>query len=81
MMDKFEVFSSIKINVEKCKAGWTGKANCVIKISSCNWRSMTHSTIKILGVHFNFDKKLADKENFSKPIIDSRTLLNVWNQR
>ena len=42
---------------------------------------MTQITIKILGVHFSYDKKLADKENFCKPIIDGRALLNVWNQR
>ena len=42
---------------------------------------MTQSTIKILGVHFSYDKKLADKQNFCKPIIEGRTLLNVWNQR
>ena len=81
-MKKFEVFSSLKINVEKCEAGWIGKAkNCVTKIISCRWRSMTQSTIKILGVHFSYDKKLADKENFCKPIIDGRALLTVLNQR
>ena len=36
IMKKFEVFSSLKINVEKCEAGWIGKAkNCVTKIISC----------------------------------------------
>ena len=39
---------------------------------------MTQSTIKILGVYFSYDKKLADKENFCKPIIP---YFNVWNQR
>ena len=79
-MKKFEVFSSLKINVEKCEAGWVGKPkNCVTKMISCKWRSVTQSNIKILGVHFSYDKKLADKENFCTPIIDGRTLLNVWN--
>ena len=56
-MKKFEVFSSLKISVEKCEAGWIGKAkNCVIKIILCKWRSMTQSTIKILEVHFSYDK-------------------------
>ena len=41
---------------------------------------MTQITVKILGVHFSYDKKLAAKENFCKPIIDGHTLLNVWNQ-
>ena len=81
IMKKFEVFSSLKINVEKCEAGWIGKAkNCVTEIISCKWWSITQSTIKILGVHFSYDKKLADKENFCKPIIDGCALLNVWNQ-
>ena len=41
---------------------------------------MTQSTIKISGVHFRYHKKLADNENFCKPIIDGRPLLNIWNQ-
>ena len=81
IMKKFEVFLSLKINVEKCEAGWIGKAkNCVTKIISCKWRSVTQSTIKILGVHFSYGKKLADKENFCKPIINGRALLKLWNQ-
>ena len=73
--------SSLKINIEKCEAGWIGKAkNCVTKIILCKWQSMTQSTINILGVHFSYDKKLADRENFCKPIIDDRALLNIWNQ-
>ena len=80
-MKKFEAFSSLKTNAEKCEAGWIGKAkNCVTKIILCKWWSMTQSNIKILRVHFSYDKKLADKENFCKPIIDGRALLNVWNQ-
>ena len=77
-MKKFEVFSSLKINVEKCEAAWLGKAkNCVTKIISCKWQSMTQSTVKILGVRFSYDKKLADKENFCKPIINGCALLNI----
>ena len=41
---------------------------------------MTQSTIKISGVHFGYDKKVAEKGNFCKPIIDGHALLNVWNQ-
>ena len=39
--------------------------------------AVSSSAIKILS----YDKKLADKENFCKPIIDGRALLNIWNQR
>ena len=80
IVKKFEVFWSLKINVEKCEAGWIGKArNCVTKIILCKWWSMTQS-IKIPGIHFSYDKKLADNENFCKPIIGGCTLLDVWNQ-
>ena len=41
---------------------------------------MTQSTVKVLGVHFSYDKKLSDQKNFCKQIIDGHALLNVLNQ-
>ena len=63
IMKKFEVFSSLKIDVEKCVAGWIGKAkNCVTKIISCKWRSITQSTIKILGIRLAMTKNWPTKK-------------------
>ena len=81
-MKKFQVFSSLTINVEKCEASWIGRAkNRSSKLVKCKWPSLTKSCIKILGIHFSYNKALAEKENFHNLSLDYRTLLNIWKQR
>ena len=58
-------FSMLRINVEKCEACWIGKAkNRNTKPVKCKWTSLTKSSIKILGICFNYDKALVEKDNF-----------------
>ena len=81
-MKEFRVFSSLTINVEKCEASWIGRAkNQTSKPIKCKWTSLTKSCIKILGIHFSYNKALAEKENFYNLSLDCRTLLNIWKQR
>ena len=81
-MKEFQVFSSLMINVEKCEAGWVGRAkNRISKLVKCKWTSLTKSCIKILGIHFSYNKALAEKEHFYNLSLDCRTLLNIWKQR
>ena len=47
----------------------------------CKWTSLTKSCIKILGIHFSYNKALAEKENSYNLSLDCRTLLNIWKQR
>ena len=47
----------------------------------CKWNSLTKSCIKILGIHFSYNKALAEKENFYSLSLDCRALLNIWKQR
>ena len=78
----FEIFSSLKFNVEKCEACWIGRSrNKHTKPIQCKWISLIQSSIKILGAHFTYNKQLDEKMNFYQLIIDSRTLLNIWKQR
>ena len=81
-MKEFQVFSSLTINVEKCDATWTGRAkNRTSKLVKCKWTSLTKSCIKILGIHFSYNKALAEKENSYNLSLDCHTLLNIWKQR
>ena len=81
-MEKFQVFSSLMINVEKCEASWIGRAkNRTSKLVKCKQTSLAKSCIKILGIHFSYNKALAEKENFYNLSLDCRTLLNIWKQR
>ena len=82
LMKEFRVFSSLTINVEKCEASWIGRAkNRTSKLVKCKWTSLTKSCIKILRIHFSYNKALAEKENFYNLSLDCHTLLNIWKQR
>ena len=37
--------------------------------------------IKILGIHFSYNKKLARKENFTKTVTSCKRILGKWKQR
>ena len=77
LLKKFEEFSSLRINAEKCEACWIGRAkNRNTKPVKCKCTS-----IKILGICFSYDKALVEKDNFYNLSLDCRTLLNIWKRR
>ena len=81
-MKVYEVFSSLRVNVDKSEACWIGKAKGrTDKPLKCRWVCLQTDAIKILGIYFSYDKQIANNKNFIKLIIDSRALLNIWNQR
>ena len=82
LMKEFQVFSSLTINVEKCEVSWIGRAkNRTSRPVKCKWTSLTKSCIKSLGIHFSYNKALAEKENVYNLSLDCHTLLNIWKQR
>ena len=38
-------------------------------------------TIKILGIHFSYNKKLAQKENITKTVTSCKRILGKWKQK
>ena len=81
-MRKFQEFSSLTIDVENSEASWIGRAkNRTSKPIRCKWSSLTKSCIKVLGIHFSYNKALAEMENFYSLSLDCRASLNMWKQR
>ena len=82
IMHEFDKYSSLRANVDKCESCWIGKAKKkVSKPIKCRWTSLAKTSIKILGIYFSYDKKLAEKDNLYSLILDCRSLLNIWKQR
>ena len=74
-MANFELFSSLKANIEKCEVCWLGKSkyrgdkpgNCKLislVTGSIKILGVHFSSIKILGVHFSSDKTLSRDKKF-----------------
>ena len=43
--------------------------------------NLTKETVKILGVHFSYNKKLEHKMNFQGHIVKIESVLRVWHMR
>ena len=81
-MHEFENYSSLRANVDKCESCWIGKAKKkVSKPIKCRWTSLAKISIKILGIYFSYDKRLAEKDNFYSLMLSCRSLLDIWKQR
>ena len=63
--DIYSLYSSLKVNLEKCEACWLGKAKFGDdKPISCKWTALNNYCIRILGSFFSYDAVLSQKVNF-----------------
>ena len=82
IMRKFGEFSSLHANVEKCEACWIGRSKCrTDKPVNCKVTSLIRSSITILGVHYSYNREVAEDKNFSELTKGMKTVLNIWRQR
>ena len=81
-MANFEVFSSLKANIEKCEVCWLGKSKYRgDKPGNCKLISLVTGSIKILGVHFSLDKTLSRDKNFLSTCRNESHHKNMENQK
>ena len=82
IIKEFGIFSSLKINVDKCEACWIGRSKAKTdKPVQCKWISLKNSTIKLPGARFSYNKLLEDKMNYYAIRTDCRAILNLWKER
>ena len=79
---KFGEFSSLHANVEKCEACRIGSSKCrTDRPVNCKVTFLIRSSIKILGVHYSYNRELAEDKYFSELTKSMKTVLNIWRQR
>ena len=68
----FTQFSGLKPNLSKCEVAGIGSLKGV-NVAVCGMRSvdLSKDTIKILGIHFSFNKQIQNEQNYL------RTVLNI----
>ena len=70
IVNEFGKLAGLSLNVKKTKAIWLGKwANNRNRPLYIKW---FHTPVKILGVHFSYDKKGNDELNFNQKILKYR---------
>ena len=78
----YSIYSSIKVNLEKCEACWLGRAKFRDdKPIACKWTVLNNDCIRILGPFFSYDAVLSQKVNFLKVNESIHTTIDCWNQR
>ena len=77
--DDFGRIAGLQLNVKKTKAIWLGKwADNKTNPLDMKWM---HTSVKILGVHFLYNKKGNDDLNFSLKLRKLQMKLDMWSAR
>ena len=80
--DIFSSFSGLKPNKSKCEVAGIGALK-VVKIALCGTKciNLRLNSLKILGIHFSYNKKSENDENFLKQITSIEKVLKLWRMR
>ena len=77
VFDIFPIYSGLKPNKSKCEIADKG-------VNGTLWNWMYRSDknlLKTLGIHFSYDKKIENEENFIKLIKKIENVLKIWRIR
>ena len=82
IVKKFETFSSLKANIDKCEIGWIVhskyEADKPVKFKLV---SQVKDLVKVIGVYFSNDRNISKKKNFLNLVDDARTVTNIWRKQ
>ena len=82
LFSNLEEFLSLKVNLDKCEARWIGASKFdTDKPFSCNWVSLTDSSVRVLGNFISYNDLIANQLNFPNIIPNVKELLGIWKQQ
>jgi hypothetical protein len=77
-LDKFKVLAGLKLNLSKSEAIWVGSArDSIEKPLGLKWVK----GVKALGIHFSYDVKEMEENNFTEKLKELKKLLAIWGLR
>ena len=82
VFDTFSIYSGLKPNKSKCKiAGISALKGVSLELCGMECIDLTKNSVKILGIHFSYNKKIENEENFIKIIKKIENVLKIWRIR
>ena len=79
---KFSLVSGLKPNEAKCEIAGIGVLKGVpLALCGMDCIDLTKKTIKVLGIHFSYNKKLETEENFIRHVWKIEKVLKLWRMR
>ena len=81
-LNTFSNFSGLKPNKTKRTIAGIGVLNGV-QVAICGMKcvNLNNETVKILGIHFSYNKNLEQDKNFCKDIVKIENILKLWHMR
>ena len=81
-IESFLNFSGLRPNLDKCEVAGIGVLNNV-NVALCGMKNinLTKESIKILGVHISYNKKIQDDSNFAKAIKNLCYVIKLWRKK
>ena len=80
--DTFSIYSGLKPNKSKCEIAGIGVLKGMsIELCGMECIDLTKNSVKILGIHFSYNKKIENEENFIKLIKKIENVLKIWRLR
>ena len=81
VFDTFSIYSGLKLNKSKCKIAGIGILKGVsMELCGMECIDLTNNSMKILGIHFSYNKKTENEENFVKLIKKIENVLKTWRK-
>ena len=81
-LNTFSNFTGLKPNKTKCETAGIVVLNGVqVALSGMKCVNLINETVKILGVHFSYNKNLEQDENFREHIVKIENILKLWCMR
>ena len=75
----FSHFSGLKPNKTKCEITRISVLNGVqVTLCCMKYVYLNNKTVKILGVHFSYNKNLKQDKNFCELVIKIENILKIW---
>ena len=80
--DTFSLHSGLKPNKSKCEIAGIGVLKgALMELCGMQCIDLTKKSVKILGIHFSYNKQIANEENFIKHIKKIENVLKLWKMR
>ena len=77
--EHFSIFSGLKLNKSNCETAGIGVLKGVQLVLCCmECVNLKNNKIKISGIHFSYNRRLENDENYRRYIIKIEKLLKSW---
>ena len=82
VFDTFSIYSGGKPKKSKCEIAGIGALKGVsVELCGVECIDLTKNSLKILGIHFSYNKKIENEGNFIKLIRKIENVLKIWRTR